>query len=1113
MLNQVNSNIKENFFKSINIRLDTDHPERFAHFHPTAKNTRIIKAIVSGDPSPTSMIVAAYGSGKSLAAGVAAMLIENDRQADDVISAITVRIASVDRKLGNFLAERVELNSQGMSIFLEGHEPHVSDEIFRQSKKRFPSLRHPRNHARNTINMLEAVWRRAASENLDRLTILWDEFGRHLEALADLADTKELLLVQQISEWSSRKNSPSVTFGLIMHQNFLNYADDLSQSMRESWKKIEGRFNTIHCVEDSKEMYQLIASIVSQLRNREREGGGVRRPPAFDSQAENALKLGLFEAFEDKNALAQVFADSYPLHPAALYSLPRLAARLAQNERTIFSFIRDCTLDKPATLANLYKYFSDSMSTDTGIGGTHRRWLETQSALSKVDSDMEKEILSSVAVLGFGVSGERSRVKKALVEFAVSDIQKTSRSDVRKSIESLIERKLLLYRRRNDDVSVWHGTDIDIRSILKEEITRIRAELEPIEVLSKEHPAPNWRPVAHNIRNAVRRFFEGRYVPANELFQKELLHSLLSLAPGEDGRIIYCIAETQKEISDLLSLIPSISSPDHGVLFVIPMYPLRVTEIALEIAALERLQLNSDVVASDPFVLPELRHMTDSAREDLARSMRYFTHPGRNGGRWFSGRELLALKDDRQLYEKLSKISDKRFPSTPRINNELIVRKNISRPIVNARKKLILGILERSGEPHLGYKREATTPDVAIYRTVLEQTGLYHSQKNTWKWSDPNQLKDENLAQVWRVLQQFFETAGMRKSPSEQIFDKFELPPYGMRRGLIPILVAAALKAFARAVVIKRQGKYLPDILASEIEDLCSSPEKFTVDVLETDPPLCRYLSELSEQFDGRQSVVDDDLIRQFHDSLEFWKAQLPDQALKTRYVSDGAKEFQRVLRKETDPAVIALKEFPRLAGVKRAAADTSEFIGKLRREIEGIVDGYAAKAISAANNVFDIGNGEKQDILQKAKSWSMCFDEKAFTPSELDNKCRAVLVRASEANEGRYTESSFVLSLSSILLGYGFDKWKDSTVREFAERLTETVKKLEQLALETPRPSKSFLPLVERNFHRLYKQLQSMIGSENAREKIGELLREKEHCRQNPSRGVKENGTYEKSA
>lgn len=1109
MLNPPDNNATGNFFKSINIRLDIAHPERFAHFHPTTRNTRIIRAVVLGEPSLASTIVASYGSGKSLAAGAAAMLLRNDKASNSILCEITERIALVDRELGEILKKRTRFAARGLSIVLEGYEPDISGEIFRQAKEKFSSLRRPRNHRGNMLKTLETIWAKAREKDCDYIAILWDEFGRHLEAHNASGNTEELLLVQQISEWTSRKRFPGVTFTLILHQAFLRYADNLSQSTRAEWKKIEGRFGTVHYVEDSREIYELIASVVRQLRGGVEQNGSPRK---FEKRAEKLLKLGLFKAFDDRNALAETLANASPLNPLTLYSLPRLAARLAQNERTVFSFVRDIPLDKTVTFGDLYGYFSDSMSMDTGVGGIHRRWLEIESALSKANNETEKEILSSAAILGFGVSGERARVKKSLLEFAVSDFRGLLESDISKTIEGLIDRKLLLYRERNDDISVWHGTDMDIRGHLAEEIQRIESEFKAIDVLSKEYPALSWRPVAHNVKNAIRRFFEGRYVSAGELLKKGFSHPLFSLARGEDGRIIYCIAENHTEISDLLSFVCSTSSVDPGVVFVIPRRPVRILDLALEIMALGRLQRNHDIIAADPFVLPELRYMADFAREDMSRLMKHIVRPGKDRAHWFSEGELLLAENEWELSKKLSEIADKRFSSTPRINNELIVRKKISRPMTNARKKLILGILERSGEPCLGFERNSTTPDVAMYRTVLERTGLYGFYENKWRWAVPEQLEDRNLAEVWRILRQFFEVPGLGKSPSKELFRKLELPPYGMRMGVMPILVAAALQAFGRTVLIKREDKYIADILASEIEEFCSTPEKFTLDVLELDTVLSRYLIELIEQFDARQPATDGDLIRQFYDSLEFWKSQLPDQALKTRLVSDETRLFQRILRKETDPGVVALREFPKLAGVEKPDEKTSKFISKLRCEIENIVDGYTEKAIFSAREVFNIMDVEGGNVLNLAKSWSMCFDEEASAFSNLDNACRAVLSRAREATESRYTESSFVLALAYILLGKGFDQWNDSNPQEFADCLRENVAKLELAALGSAKPSKLFLPLLNGYFHRLYGQFERMLGSQSAVEKMKELLEEKEEAYTDSFQGFEENGTYGKS-
>ena len=71
------------------------------------------------------------------------------------------------------------------------------------------------------------------------------------------------------------------------------------------------------------------------------------------------------------------------------------------------------------------------------------------------------------------------------------------------------------------------------------------------------------------------------------------------------------------------------------------------------------------------------------------------TKPSRSGPRWFyRGVEVVAGRP-RELLAELSGMMKKVFPKTPRIYNEMIVRKKPSPIVINARKKLLLGILAR----------------------------------------------------------------------------------------------------------------------------------------------------------------------------------------------------------------------------------------------------------------------------------------------------------------------------------------------------------------------------------------------------------------------------------
>ena len=515
----------DNFLKSINLRMDLDHPERFEHFQPTKKSLGVIQAVFNSQPSSASIVVATYGSGKSLIAGIASLLVGNMNHSRHVLARIRSQFARVDRRFSKSIEERLNSSSRGMAIVLEGHQTDPAETILEQAKKSLKGLRGPAKSRRTVVNVLDAIQQKANAQQMDRISIVWDEFGRHLETLASSGQAELLSEVQQIAEWSARQSNPAASFMLLLHQNFSHYAGDLSQTARSSWRKIAGRFTTVEYVEDSKEMYQFIGATIVKLRPRQK----MPTMRQFEREASKALELGLFDSFKSSKLLAKTLQDAYPVRSVALHSLPKLASRLAQNERTALSFIHDADLRQERTLTSVYEYFSPYMKTDSGIGGTQRRWLETESALSKAVNGQEREVLTTAAMLALGISGERMRVRKKLLLFAVTGVAGLTGRTAEKTIDGLIQRKLLLYRQRNDDISVWHGTDIDIRSHLEEERLKIGADLDILSELCKEHPPPYVRPIVHNIKHSVRRFFSGMYVWGDELLDKGNLHPVLSV--------------------------------------------------------------------------------------------------------------------------------------------------------------------------------------------------------------------------------------------------------------------------------------------------------------------------------------------------------------------------------------------------------------------------------------------------------------------------------------------------------------------------------------------------------------------------------------------------------
>ena len=138
------------------------------------------------------------------------------------------------------------------------------------------------------------------------------------------------------------------------------------------------------------------------------------------------------------------------------------------------------------------------------------------------------------------------------------------------------------------------------------------------------------------------------------------------------------------------------------IFFVIPSKPLQIRNAAVEIAALLHMERDNGLTEVDPLVLPEIKQMLDDSRAHLNRLINKLVMPSQEGGIWcYQGKEF-KIQSTRQLETFISRVTEKNYPLTPIIRNELIVKKKLTSTLVNSRKKFLLALLERCGQENLG---------------------------------------------------------------------------------------------------------------------------------------------------------------------------------------------------------------------------------------------------------------------------------------------------------------------------------------------------------------------------------------------------------------------------
>jgi hypothetical protein len=665
------------------------------------------------------------------------------------------------------------------------------------------------------------------------------------------------------------------------------------------------------------------------------------------------------------------------------------------------------------------------------------------------------------------------------------------------TIQRLIESKLLLFRPHSNDVSVWHGADIDLRGALEAVKERHRSSFRLLEFLGKELPAPTWRPVQFNDDFHIKRYFTGSYLTPTQFHSLCQSPASVSRAQGEaDGLILFVLAESAADQERIRELAKTVSL-GPTVVIAVPARQAAVAESGLEVACLEQMIRDPELIAKDPLVELELRNLLDDARGYLHRAIDQLVTPQLDGPTfWHQGhpRRPESAADLRRL---LSDVIGNVYTRTPRINNELINRRKVSAPVANARKKLEMAILERAGMAGLGI--QGNFPDASIFRTVLVNTGLYRAgDGERWRFATPAEVSDPGLRAIWEELQAFFQEPGEGGKEFRPLFQRLFESPIGLRAGVLPVLVAAAFRAFPAAISLKREGMYVEDILPTVVEDICRHPELYTLEVLSLSASQRKILDAVQGVFGDFDPGVtrQKDRVRNSFDCLRAWLNSLPPLALATNRLSPMAVDFRAALRSQGDPVQLLFSELPRV--IATAVQDEPGILlREVKTELESALDRLREEAADSVRRTLDVGLDRRESSLAEAcQKWAKCF-----SIQDLQRAGSVQAVSFINRIEQRYDTDGLLLdSLASQLVGQPTSRWDDGSLDRFDRALADAVRTVEDEAVRlavtggsTQLIRRNLSRLIEARLRGLYENLRSLTGAQQAKESLDRLTKANE--------------------
>jgi len=753
---------------------------------------------------------------------------------------------------------------------------------------------------------------RALAEEAPLLLII-DEFGKTLEAASD--GHEDPYLLQQLAEAGQGSGLPIFLLTL-QHLSFEEYFAASAGPARREWAKVQGRFGDMPFVESAEQLRALIGGVFAG-----RDAAIKRRIARWAAHHSDEMGgVGISEVADP-----DIVASCYPLHPLTAMVLPEMCTRYGQNERTLFSFL---TSQDPASakgflaatgfprrgllpslgLEYVYDYFVASSVLGGLTGQQSSRWSEIAIRLRDVTGLSESLIRMAkrIAVLNLIATTGVVRASRALLALT------EPHADV--LLADLEAAGIVTYRDFADEYRIWQGSEIDIGLLLERGRTRIRRR-PLVEVLSAMEPLDPVVAARHSAEYDVLRIFKRRYADAARPVDP------VDPFTGYDGEALLVV--------DSIDVIPSLakgSNTAKPIVAAIPRDVTRLDEAAREALAV-RTSLKEPLVENDWVVRRELAERMAQARANLDTAV-HDTFSA-DACRWI----LLEPSGGRGLPSgpgghALANAADIAYERTPIIGNEVLNRTRLTSQGAKARRLLIGAMIDREGDPDLGL--DGNGPEVAMYRAFLQRTGIHRPATSGGGFRLGEPFATDSLAPAWEVLEDQFARAKACRVNLRDLYGALLSSPIGMKEGVIPVFVTAALLAARDEIAIYEHGTFRP-LLAIEVsERMVRNPHHFDIKHFANTTGARRsVVNALARQLGVRpafrQYRVANVLEIAGHLVLQF--RRLDNFTLRTRSMSPDALAVRAAIRDAVEPDELLFDRLPECFALPAVSADAHRYL------------------------------------------------------------------------------------------------------------------------------------------------------------------------------------------
>lgn len=432
------AHLDRHYTRSINLERDADSCDILSAYIPTSRALQTLDKIADAFQQKSMprawSLVGPYGSGKSSFAAFLAHLLEDQECKANVMAEQMLQQYS-PKLADKFIAHNGGTNAYCI-VLLTGSPDSLSKrfvEALHQAavrywdKGRVPSIvkelavakRQPLTTT-EIIELLKQLQLTVGQESGKGILIVIDELGKFLEYEARHLGTNDIFLLQALAEAAYQGGETNILLVVLMHQAFEQYSKGIGEELKNEWLKVQGRFETIPFLDSVEQTLRVIAAA---LHN---------RLTAEQQQKINRQTKNIVEVLARQNALfpglnidsaSEILAQCYPLHPMAALILPVLCQKVAQNERTLFSYlgsqeyfgfkdsIEHLQAGEWVLPWGIFEYFIENQPSANTDPITQRRWAEVITAIERLDDadELESQLVKTIGL--FNIIGSQAGFK------------------------------------------------------------------------------------------------------------------------------------------------------------------------------------------------------------------------------------------------------------------------------------------------------------------------------------------------------------------------------------------------------------------------------------------------------------------------------------------------------------------------------------------------------------------------------------------------------------------------------------------------------------------------------------------------------------------------------